>query len=57
MSASKSNPGLIILDNHSSHMSLEVIEIAEENGLDILSFPPHCCHRLQPLDLSVFGRF
>ena len=57
MNISKSNPGLLILDNHQSHIGLETITIAEENGLSILTFPPHCSHRLQPLDVSVFGAF
>ena len=48
---------LLLLDNHQSHISLEVIKIAEENGLNILTFPPHCSHRLQPLDICLFGPF
>ncbi|XP_018407563.1 PREDICTED: uncharacterized protein LOC108783490 [Cyphomyrmex costatus] len=31
------------------------IDIAVSNGVHILSFPPHCSHKLQPLDVSVFG--
>ena len=27
------------------------------NGLVILSFPPHCSHRMQPLDVSIYGPF
>ena len=34
-----------------------MINIAEANGLHILTFPPHCSHRLQPLDVCVFGPF
>ena len=26
-----------------------------ENGVVMLSLPPHCSHRLQPLDHSVYG--
>jgi hypothetical protein len=31
--------------------------MAKENGVTIISFPPHCSHKLQPLDQfwSVFG--
>ena len=25
------------------------------NGLSIVTFPPHCSHRLQPLDISFYG--
>ena len=48
-------PVLVILDNHESHLSLEAIQFARKNGIIMLSFPPHCSHRLQPLDVSVFG--
>ena len=57
MHVSKSNPGLLILDNHRSHLGLEIITLAEKHGLAILTFPPHCSHRLQPLDVTVFGPF
>ena len=57
MNISKENPDLLLLDNHQSHISLEVINIAEENGLNILTFPPHCSHRLQLLDICLFGPF
>ena len=57
MKISKESPGLLLLDNHHSHIGLEVINIAEANGLHILTFPPHCSHRLQPLDVCVFGPF
>lgn len=45
----------MILDNHSSHLSIEGLEFAKQNGIIMVSFPPHCSHKLQPLDLSVFG--
>ena len=43
------------MDNHESHLGLDVLEIAQSNGLSILTFPPHTSHRLQPLDVSVYG--
>ncbi|KAJ8939486.1 hypothetical protein NQ318_022540 [Aromia moschata] len=49
------SPVLLLLDNHSSHLSIETVNIAKENGVVMLSFPPHCTHKLQPLDVSVFG--
>lgn len=52
---SKTNPTLLLLDSHSSHLSVEAIDLAAENGITILTFPPHCSHRMQPLDVSVFG--
>lgn len=52
---STASPVLLLLDNHYSHLSIEALDLAVENGVHILSFPPHCSHRLQPLDVSVFG--
>jgi len=57
MNVSKQNPGLLVFDNHRSHLGIEVVKIAEENGLNIVTFPPHCSHRQQPLDVSVFKPF
>lgn len=45
---------LIIEDGHASHVSLEVIKLAKENGIYLLCLPSHCTHILQPLDISVF---
>lgn len=52
-----SEPVLLLLDNHSSHIDINVIEKAKANGIVMLSFPPHCTHRLQPLDVGVYGPF
>lgn len=52
---STDTPVLLLMDNHSSHLSVEALDIAAANGVHILTFPPHCSHRLQPLDVSVFG--
>ncbi|XP_043469509.1 uncharacterized protein LOC122503138 [Leptopilina heterotoma] len=49
------SPVLLLMDNHSSHLSVDALDIASKNGVHILSFPPHCSHKLQPLDVSVFG--
>ena len=51
------HPVLLLMDNHASHISFETITFAKENFLILLTFPPHCSHRLQPLDVSVFGPF
>lgn len=52
---STDSPVLLLLDNHTSHLSIEALDLAVANGVHILSFPPHCSHRMQPLDVSVFG--
>ena len=51
----KERPVLLLLDNHTSHMSINTLNIAKENHVHLLSFPAHCSHRLQPLDISVYG--
>lgn len=52
---SKERPCLLLLDNHDSHLSVEALDIFKDNGVSVLSFPPHCSHKLQPLDRSVYG--
>lgn len=49
------NPHLMFLDGHVSHKSIEVIEAARQNGVTLISFPPHTTHALQPLDCVFFG--
>ncbi len=48
---------LLIYDNHSSHIDYQVVRFANDNGIVLLTFPPHCSHALQPLDATVFGPF
>ncbi|XP_030193752.1 uncharacterized protein LOC115529283 [Gadus morhua] len=52
---SKESKLLLLLDNHPSHLSIAAIDYCRANGLVLLSFPPHCTRRLQPMDISVFG--
>ena len=54
---SKEKPILLILDGHCSHKSLEAIELARKSGIIMLTLPPHTTHKLQVLDVSVFGPF
>lgn len=49
------DPVLLLVDNHSSHISLPGINYCRENGIILVGFPPHTTHRLQPLDVSFFG--
>ncbi|GBP61757.1 hypothetical protein EVAR_31085_1 [Eumeta japonica] len=55
--STKERPLLLICDNHESHISVEAINYSRENGIVYLSFPPHTSHKLQPLDVGVFGPF
>lgn len=54
---SKENPILLVLDNHDSHLTIGFIDTAKENGVHLLTIPPHTSHKLQPLDISVYGPF
>ena len=51
------NRHLLILDGHNSHVTLEVVKISMESGLDIVSLPSHTSHALQPLDIACFKPF
>ncbi|KAJ8966378.1 hypothetical protein NQ314_003554 [Rhamnusium bicolor] len=53
--SSKTNPSLLLYDNHESHISLQCIELAKDNGVTVLTFPPHSTHKLQPLDVGIFA--
>ena len=43
-------PALLLKDGHTSHTSIEVIELARTNNVHILCVPTHTTHVLQPLD-------
>ncbi|XP_067140159.1 uncharacterized protein [Centruroides vittatus] len=50
--ASKERPVLLLLDGHSTHTkNIELIDMLETMTL-YYCFPPHCTHRLQPLDVA-----
>jgi len=53
--ATVDNKVLLILDNHASHRTLEVVDYARSHGIVILSLPPHTSHKMQPLDKTFFG--
>lgn len=50
-------PVLLIVDGHSSHLSIEAIEFAKANSIHVLCLPSHTTHILQPLDIGVFKSF
>lgn len=52
---SKEKPALIIMDNHETHISIDIIDKSRENGVVLLTLHPHTTHKLQPLDRTVFG--
>ncbi|KAJ4437521.1 hypothetical protein ANN_17666 [Periplaneta americana] len=55
--ASLEDKVLLVLDGHSSHKNLVVLEYAKTNGVIMVCLPPHCTHRMQPLDVAFFGPF
>ncbi|KAG5888593.1 hypothetical protein JTB14_004775 [Gonioctena quinquepunctata] len=55
--SSPTNQILLLMDNHETHVSLDAISFAREHGIVLLSFPPHCTHKMQPLDKGVYGPF
>ena len=52
--SSKQNQQLIVLDGHHSHKTLAAVEYARDNGINMLTLPPHCTHKMQPLDRTFF---
>ncbi|RVE52221.1 hypothetical protein evm_003140 [Chilo suppressalis] len=51
------NPSLLIMDNFEAHICIEAITLAKENGVTILTVPPHSTGKLQPLDVAIFKSF
>lgn len=47
-------PVVLFLDNHSSHVSLQLSEFCQEKGIILVALPPNSTHILQPLDVSFF---
>ena len=48
-------PQLLILDSHSSHETLDIIQSAKENNVTLFALPPHTTQWLNPLDKTLFG--
>jgi hypothetical protein len=48
---------LLILDGHGSHETITIIDLAAEYNIIVLLLPPHTTHKLQPLDVGIFGPF
>ena len=56
MGCSIENPAVLFMDNHDSHLGVDIIEMARANGLSIITVPPHTSHKLQPLDVTVHNK-
>ncbi|RPA75353.1 DDE-domain-containing protein, partial [Ascobolus immersus RN42] len=46
---------LLILDGHNSHITIDALNYCRQNNIHILCLPAHTTHRLQPLDVGMFG--
>jgi hypothetical protein len=46
---------LLILDGHGSHVTEPFIDYCYQHRILLAVFPPHSTHRLQPLDVVLFG--
>lgn len=55
VNASVNNKVLLLVDGHGSHRTLMAVEFCRANGIILVCFPPHCTHRMQPLDVAFFA--
>ncbi|KAK2719162.1 hypothetical protein QYM36_004858 [Artemia franciscana] len=50
-------PALLLMDNHISHVIIELLELMKKSHIIPLTFPPHTSHKLQLLDCSCYSPF
>ena len=50
-------PVLLILDNHSTHLTLRFLDLCKENNVRLLFLPSKTSLKLQPLDVGFFHIF
>ena len=46
---------ILLMDNHSSHLTWQFIQYALSRKIILVALPPHSTHKLQPLDIGCFG--
>ena len=51
------NPAFLMHNNHESHLSILVINYTKKHRITLLTIHPHYSHKLQPLDVSIYGPF
>jgi len=54
---SEENRHLLLLDGYGLHVTLEVVQMAKLEGLDIITLPSHTSYRLNPPNVSIFKLF
>ena len=52
--SSEGRKHILLIDNHDSHERSTPIEVAMKNNIILMTFPSHCTHLVQMLDLSFF---
>ena len=57
LGVSQQNRHLLIVDGHTSHVTIEVTKTCMNYGIDIVTLPSHTSHALQPLDRTCFAPF
>ncbi|KAF2890433.1 hypothetical protein ILUMI_15740 [Ignelater luminosus] len=45
------------MNNHETHILIEGINLCKNSGVTVSTVPPHCTHRLQPLDVGLLKPF
>lgn len=45
---------VLVVDGHSSHTTTEAVEWCCANNWELVTFPPHCTHKMQPLDVECY---
>ncbi|CAD6958079.1 unnamed protein product [Tilletia controversa] len=53
--AAKGEHRLLIMDGHSSHFTLEMLQTARKHNVHVLSLPAHSTHGMAPLDRTCFA--
>ena len=53
----QARPCLLLYDGHSTHITVDLIQKAQENNIHMFVLLPHSCHQLQPLDVGLFSPF
>ena len=51
----RTRPVVLVMDNHVSHISIPVIELARKESITLIGLPAHTTHLIQPLDVGVIG--
>ena len=49
INASTQNRHLIVLDEHHSHKTMDGVNYARAHRIELITLPPHCTHKMQPL--------